>query len=56
MPPHIGMNLRLVKKQPQHDDLSWLPQHIQNNGQKSLIAVHLDTEDIHLVLGDNEEG
>lgn len=44
------MNLTLVKKLPQHDDLCQLLEHAQNNGHKTLITVYHDTEGIHHVL------
>ena len=50
LPNPIGMNLTVVKKLLQHDDLCQLLEHIQNNGQKTLIIVHHDTEEVHHVL------
>ena len=50
LPTPIGMNLTLVKKLLQHDDLCQLLERIRNNGHKTLITVHHDTEEIHHVL------
>ncbi|KAK4811160.1 hypothetical protein QYF61_019791 [Mycteria americana] len=50
LPTPIGMNLTLVKKLLQHDDLCQLLEHIRNNGHKTLITVHHDAEEIRHVL------
>ncbi|KAK4818868.1 hypothetical protein QYF61_021073 [Mycteria americana] len=50
LPTPIGMNLTLVKKLLQHDDLFQLLECIQNNGQKTLITIHRDAEERHYVL------
>ncbi|XP_067164812.1 uncharacterized protein [Apteryx mantelli] len=50
LPTPIGMNLTLVKKLLQHDDLCQLLKCIRNNGQKPLIAIHHDTEEIQHIL------
>jgi len=50
LPVPIGMNITLVKKQLQHDDLKRLLKEAQENGQKTLITVHHDVEEIHQVL------
>ncbi|KAK4811143.1 hypothetical protein QYF61_019774 [Mycteria americana] len=50
LPTPIGMNLTLVKKLLQHDDLCQLLERIRNNGHKTLITVHHDAEEIHHVL------
>ena len=44
------MNLTLVEKLLQHDDLRQLPERIQNNGQKILVTAHHDTEEIQDIL------
>ncbi|XP_076212573.1 LOW QUALITY PROTEIN: uncharacterized protein LOC143169181 [Aptenodytes patagonicus] len=49
LPTPIGMNLTLVTKLLQHD-LCQLPEHIRNNGHKTQITVHHDTEEIRHVL------
>lgn len=46
LPIPMGMNLTLVKKSLQHYDLCQLLEHIWNGGQKTLIIVHRDTEEI----------
>ncbi|KAK4810466.1 hypothetical protein QYF61_004246 [Mycteria americana] len=50
LPSPIGMNLTLVKKLLQHDDLCQLLERIRNNGRKTLITVCHDAEEIHHVL------
>ena len=50
LPTPIGMNLTLVKKPLQHDDLCQLLECVQNNGHKTLITIHRDTEGIHNAL------
>uniref|UniRef100_A0A8C3PND6 Uncharacterized protein n=1 Tax=Calidris pygmaea TaxID=425635 RepID=A0A8C3PND6_9CHAR len=50
LPTPIGMNLTLVKKLLQHDDLSQLLERIRNNGHKTLITVQHDTKEIHRVF------
>ncbi|KAK4810571.1 LOW QUALITY PROTEIN: hypothetical protein QYF61_004534 [Mycteria americana] len=50
LPTPIGMNLTLVKKLLQHDDLCQLLERIRNNGHKTPITVHHDAEEIHHVL------
>ncbi|KAK4811065.1 hypothetical protein QYF61_016351 [Mycteria americana] len=50
LPTPIGMNLTLVKKLLQHDDLCQLLECVQNNGHKTLITVHHDAEETHHVL------
>jgi len=50
LPTRIGMNLTLVRKLLQHDDLSQLLKQVQNNGQRTLITVHHDAEVIYAVL------
>ena len=49
LPTPIGMHLTLVKKLLQHDDLRRLLQRIQKSGQKTLITIHHDAEEIHHV-------
>ncbi|XP_042723792.1 LOW QUALITY PROTEIN: uncharacterized protein LOC122177989 [Lagopus leucura] len=49
-PALIGMNLALVRKLLQHEDLYKLLNRIRDNGQKTLITVHHDMEEIHRVL------
>ena len=44
------MNLTLVEKLPQRDELRQLLERIQNNGQKALITTHHDVEEIQDVL------
>lgn len=44
------MNLTLVKKLLQHEDLKRLLKQVQENGQKTLITIHHDVERIHQVL------
>ena len=46
-PTPIGMNLTLVRKLLQHDDLHQLLKRVQDSGQRALITVHHDTEEIH---------
>ncbi|KAK4820842.1 hypothetical protein QYF61_007816, partial [Mycteria americana] len=50
LPTRIGMNLTLVRKLLQHDDLNQLLERIRNNGHKTLVTVHHDAEEIHRVL------
>jgi len=50
LPVLIGMNIMLVKKLLQHNDLNRLLKEAQGNGQKTLITVHHDVEEIHQVL------
>ncbi|KAK4830066.1 hypothetical protein QYF61_008404 [Mycteria americana] len=50
LPAHIGMNLTLVRKLLQHDDLNQLLERIRNNGHKTLVTVHHDADEIHRVL------
>ncbi|XP_074424622.1 uncharacterized protein LOC141735547 [Larus michahellis] len=50
LPTPIGMNLSLVKKLLQHDELKRLLKEAQENGQRTLITVHHDVEEIHQVL------
>ena len=50
LPVPIGMNITLVKKLLQHDDLKRLLKEAQENEQKTLITVHHDMEEIHQVL------
>ncbi|XP_075344890.1 uncharacterized protein LOC142402885 [Mycteria americana] len=50
LPAPIGMNLTLVRKLLQHDDLNQLLERIWNNGHKTLVTVHHDAEEIHCVL------
>ena len=44
------MNLTLVRKLLQHEDLRRLLERIQNSGQKALITVHHDAEERHHIL------
>ena len=46
----IGMDLTLVKKFLQHHDLRQLLERAREEGQRTLITVHHDTEEIHRVL------
>ncbi|KAK4825340.1 hypothetical protein QYF61_026859 [Mycteria americana] len=46
----IGMKLTLMKKLLQHDELCQVLERVQNDGHKTLITVHHDTEEIHRVL------
>ena len=50
LPTPIGMNLTLVEKLLQHDELRQLLERIWNNGQKALITAHHDTEEIQDIL------
>ncbi|KAK4806434.1 LOW QUALITY PROTEIN: hypothetical protein QYF61_013927 [Mycteria americana] len=50
LPAPIGMNLTLVRKLLQHDDLNQLLERIRNNGHKTLVTVHHDVEEIHCIL------
>ncbi|KAK4807909.1 hypothetical protein QYF61_011774 [Mycteria americana] len=50
LPAPIGMNLTLVRKLLQHDDLNQLLERIRNNGHKTSVTVHHDAEEIHGVL------
>ncbi|KAK4830480.1 hypothetical protein QYF61_011204 [Mycteria americana] len=50
LPAPIGMNLTLVRKLLQHDDLNQLLRHVRNNGQRTLITIHHGAEEIHHVL------
>ncbi|XP_076194341.1 uncharacterized protein LOC143160464 [Aptenodytes patagonicus] len=50
LPTPIGMDLTLVKKLLQHNDLCQLLERARDNGRKTLITVHHDTEEIHHVL------
>ena len=50
LPTPIGMNLTLVRKLLQHDDLHQLLERIRNSGQKTLITVHHDAKEIHHIL------
>ncbi|XP_067170013.1 uncharacterized protein [Apteryx mantelli] len=50
LPTPIRMNLTLVRKLLQHDDLCQLLKRIRNNGQKTLITVHHDAEEILHIL------
>ncbi|XP_063177384.1 uncharacterized protein LOC134508994 isoform X1 [Chroicocephalus ridibundus] len=50
LPTPIGMNLSLVKKLLEHDELKRLLKEAQENGQRTLITVHHDVEEIHHVL------
>ncbi|XP_076185054.1 uncharacterized protein LOC143156043 [Aptenodytes patagonicus] len=50
LPILIGMNLTLVKKLLQHNDLCQLLERVRDNGHKTLITVHHDTEEIRHVL------
>ena len=50
LPTPIGMNLTLVRKLLQCDDLRWLLERTRNNGQKTLITIHHDAEEMHHVL------
>nr|AAK14068.1 env [Bonasa umbellus] len=44
------MNLAFIRKLLQHDDLHQSLKHIRDNGQKTLITIHHDMEEIHRVL------
>ncbi|KAM6210870.1 uncharacterized protein WM294_001180 [Sarcoramphus papa] len=46
----IGMDLTLMKKFLQHNDLCQLLERAREEGQRTLITVHHDTEEIHRVL------
>ena len=46
----IGMDLTRVKKFLQHNDLRQLLESAREEGQRTLITVHHDTEEIHRVL------
>ncbi|XP_072707269.1 uncharacterized protein [Ciconia boyciana] len=50
LPAPIGMNLALVRKLLQHDDLNQLLERIWNNGHKTLVTVHHHEEEIHHIL------
>ena len=50
LPVPIGMNITLVKKLLRHNDLKQLLKEAQGNGQKTLITVHHDVEEVHQVL------
>ena len=50
LPTPIGMNLTLVKKLLVHEDLKQLMTQVQENGQKTLITVHHDAQEIHRVM------
>ena len=50
LPTPIGMNLTLVRKLPQHDDLCQLLKRAQNNGQRNPITIRHDAERIYHVL------
>ncbi|XP_074991081.1 uncharacterized protein LOC142074382 [Calonectris borealis] len=50
LPTPIGMDLTLVRKLLQDDDLSQLLNRIRNSGQRTLITFHHDAERIHHVL------
>lgn len=47
LPIPTGMNLTLLKKLLQHDDLCQLLTHTQNNGRKTLFTFHHDSEETH---------
>jgi len=49
-PTPVEMNLTLVRKLLQHDDLHQLLKGIRDNGQRALITVHHDTEEMRCVL------
>ncbi|XP_074703747.1 uncharacterized protein LOC141933198 [Strix aluco] len=49
-PTPIGMNLTLVKQLLQHKDLVRILEKVRENGQKTLITVHHNVEEIHRVL------
>ncbi|XP_071884738.1 uncharacterized protein [Anas platyrhynchos] len=50
LPTPIGMNLTLVKKLLVHEDLKQLMTQVRENGQKTLITVHHDAQEIHRVM------
>ncbi|XP_075302889.1 uncharacterized protein LOC142365708 [Opisthocomus hoazin] len=50
LPVPIGMDITLVKKLLQHNNLKRLLKEAQENGQKTLITVHHDVKEIHQVL------
>lgn len=57
LPTPIGINLTLVKKLLPHNDLHWLLEHAQDDGQRTSITIHHDTEEIHPVLDQvNKDG
>lgn len=47
LPVHIGMNITMVKKLLQHDDLKQFLKQSKENGQRTLITVHHDVKKIH---------
>lgn len=49
-PTPLGVNLMLVKQLIKHQDLIGILKEIQENGEKTLITVHLDTKEISRVL------
>ncbi|XP_068521809.1 uncharacterized protein [Anas acuta] len=50
LPTPIGMNLTLVKKLLVHEDLKQLMTQVRESGQKTLITVHHDAQEIHRVM------
>lgn len=50
LPTPIGMNLSLVRQLLLHQDLIEIMERIKKNGQKTLVTVHHDVEEIYHVL------
>ncbi|XP_068888050.1 uncharacterized protein [Aphelocoma coerulescens] len=50
LPTPIGMNLTLVKQLVKHQDLMEILKEIQRNGEKTLVTVHYDTQEISRIL------